>query len=152
MDAYFKYVNSRKGPDGKKGVYGRKIVWKYYDDGYNPSNTVQFTHKLVEEDKVFAIAGSLGTEPNLAMRPLPERPESAAAPVSTGAAEFGARTGEQYPWTIGWQPDYIAEGRIYGSGSLRMRRTRRSPSSTRTTTTGRTTSPASRRASGRRRA
>src|SRR6195256_6011162 len=39
MDAYFKYVNSRKGPDGKTGVYGRKIVWKYYDDAYDPSQT-----------------------------------------------------------------------------------------------------------------
>src|SRR5687767_11788309 len=36
MEAYFKWVNSRKGPDGKRGVYGRKIIWKYYDDAYNP--------------------------------------------------------------------------------------------------------------------
>ncbi len=41
MEAYFKWVNSRKGPDGKQGVYGRKIVWKYYDDNYNPAQTVQ---------------------------------------------------------------------------------------------------------------
>ena len=61
MKAYFSYINSRKGPDGKRGVYGRQIVFKYYDDGYNPANSVQLTRKLVEEDKVFALVGSLGT-------------------------------------------------------------------------------------------
>ena len=60
MKAYFSYINSRKGPDGKRGVYGRQIVFKYYDDGYNPANSVQQTRKLVEEDKVFAVVGSLG--------------------------------------------------------------------------------------------
>ena len=69
MKAYFSYVNSRKGPDGKRGVYGRQIVFKYYDDGYNPANSVQLTRKLVEEDNVFAVVGSLGTEVNEAIRP-----------------------------------------------------------------------------------
>ncbi len=53
------------GPDDKKiGVYGRQINWKYYDDAYNPANTVQLTNQLVLQDKVFAIVGTLGTEPN----------------------------------------------------------------------------------------
>ena len=59
-DAYFKYVNARGG------VNGRRIVYKYLDDAYNPANTVQQTRKLVQEDKVFAVYNSLGTEHNLA--------------------------------------------------------------------------------------
>src|SRR5215204_2922997 len=70
MEAYFKYVNARKGPDGKRGVYGRQITFKQYDAGYNPANTVQMTNKLVLEDKVFAIVGTIGTEANLAIRPM----------------------------------------------------------------------------------
>ena len=46
MKAYFSYINSRKGPDGRRGVYGRQIVFKYYDDGYNPANSVQLTRRL----------------------------------------------------------------------------------------------------------
>ena len=69
MKAYFSYINARKGPDGRRGVFGRQIVFKIYDDGYNPAQTVQQTRKLVEEDKVFAVVGSLGTEHNEAIRP-----------------------------------------------------------------------------------
>jgi branched-chain amino acid transport system substrate-binding protein len=113
MEAYFKWVNSRKGPDGKRGVYGRKIVWKYYDDAYNPGQTVQLTNKLVVEDKVFAIVGSLGTEHNQAIRPMLNQRKIPQVFISTGAASFGLQH-KQFPWTIGWQPDYIAEGKIYG--------------------------------------
>src|SRR2546422_4838731 len=59
MGAYFNYINHRKGPDGKLGIHGRKIVWKYYDDAYDPAQTVQFTHRLIEKDGVFAVVGSL---------------------------------------------------------------------------------------------
>ncbi|MEK7422603.1 MAG: ABC transporter substrate-binding protein, partial [Actinomycetota bacterium] len=69
MKAYFSWINARKGPDGKRGVGGRQIVFNFLDDGYNPANSVQLTRKLVEQDKVFAVVGSLGTEPNLAIRP-----------------------------------------------------------------------------------
>jgi ABC-type branched-subunit amino acid transport system substrate-binding protein len=48
MKAYFSYVNSTKGPDGKRGVGGRQIQWVYYDDGYNPANSIQLTRRLVE--------------------------------------------------------------------------------------------------------
>jgi branched-chain amino acid transport system substrate-binding protein len=113
MEAYFKWVNSRKGPDGKKGVYGRKIIWKYYDDAYNPAQTVQLTSKLVVQDKVFAIVGSLGTEHNQAIRPMLNQRKIPQVFISTGASSFGL-THKQFPWTIGWQPDYIAEGKIYG--------------------------------------
>jgi len=113
MDAYFKWANQRKGADGKLGVYGRKIVWKYYDDGYNPANTVQLTNQLVLQDKVFAIVGTLGTEPNIPIRPLLNSRKVPHILVSTGASYWGLQY-KQFPWTSGWQPDYIAEGIAYG--------------------------------------
>jgi branched-chain amino acid transport system substrate-binding protein len=113
MKAYFSYINARRGPDGKRGVMGRQLVWKYYDDGYNPANTVQLTRKLVEEDKVFATVGQLGTEHNLAVRPYLNQRKVPQALVSTGASYWGLQY-KEFPWTTGWQPDYIAEGRIYG--------------------------------------
>ncbi len=113
MKAYFSYINARRGPDGKRGVMGRQIVWKYYDDGFNPANTVQLTRKLVEEDKVFATVGQLGTEPNLAIRSYLNQQKVPHTLVSTGASYWGTQY-KEYPWTIGWQPDYIAEGRLYG--------------------------------------
>jgi branched-chain amino acid transport system substrate-binding protein len=113
MDAYFKWANQRKGADGKLGVYGRKIVWKYYDDGYNPANTVQLTNQLILQDKVFAIVGTLGTEPNIPIRPLLNSRKIPQILVSTGASYWGLQY-KQFPWTSGWQPDYIAEGIAYG--------------------------------------
>ncbi len=113
MEAYFKWVNTRKGPDGKKGIRGRQIIWKYYDDGYNPAQTVQMTNKLILEDKIFADVGSLGTEHNQAIRPLLNDRKIPQILVATGASIWGLQH-KQFPWTIGWQPDYIAEGRSYG--------------------------------------
>jgi branched-chain amino acid transport system substrate-binding protein len=113
MKAYFAYINSRKGPDGKRGVYGRQIIWKYYDDGYNPANTAQLSRRLVEQDKVFATVGQLGTEPVLGARAYLNEQRVPQALVSTGASYWGLQF-KQFPWTTGWQPDYIAEGRLYG--------------------------------------
>ena len=113
MKAYFSYINARRGADGKRGVGGRQVVFKYYDDGYNPANTVQLTRKLVESDKVFAIVGQLGTEVCLSVRPYLNQAKVPQILNSTGATQFGTE-GAQYPWTIGWQPDYTAEGRVYG--------------------------------------
>ena len=113
MKAYFSYINSRKGPDGKRGIYGRQIVFKYYDDGYNPANSVQLTRKLVEEDKVFAVVGSLGTEVNQAIRPYLNARKVPQILNATGASTWGADA-KKYPWTAGWQPDYAYEGQIYG--------------------------------------
>jgi branched-chain amino acid transport system substrate-binding protein len=111
MEAYFKYVNARKGPDGKRGVYGRQIIFKQYDDGYNPANTVQMTNKLVLEDKVFAIVGTLGTEANLAIRPMLNQRKIPQANILTGASYWGSQY-KQYPWTIGWLLDYVSEGNM----------------------------------------
>ena len=118
MKAYFSYINARRAskaedPARRRGVNGRQIVWKYYDDGYNPANTVQLTRRLVEQDKVFATVGQLGTEHNLAVRSYLNQQKVPQALVSTGASYWGTQY-KEFPWTIGWQPDYIAEGRIYG--------------------------------------
>jgi branched-chain amino acid transport system substrate-binding protein len=112
MKAYFSYINSRKGPDGRRGVYGRQIVFKYYDDGYNPANSVQLTRKLVEEDKVFAVVGSLGTAVNESIRPYLNARKVPQILNSTGASVFA--DAKQYPWTGGWQPAYDYESRIFG--------------------------------------
>jgi branched-chain amino acid transport system substrate-binding protein len=114
MKVYFSYINARRDPATKKrGVGGRQVVWKYYDDGYNPANTAQQTRKLVEEDKVFATFGGLGTEPQQAVEKYLNDKKVPQLFVSTGATEFGTQQ-RQYPYTIGWQPDYVAEGTIYG--------------------------------------
>lgn len=107
MKAYFDYVNS------KGGVNGRKIDFRYDDDGYNPANTVQITHKYVEQDHAFALVGGLGTEPQTAVRQYLNDNKVPQLFVSTGATTFD-RDWALYPWTIGWQPDYEAEGSIYG--------------------------------------
>jgi len=114
MRAYFSYINARRAKgDGKRGVYGRQIVWKFYDDGYNPAQTVQLTNRLVLQDKIFANVGSLGTEPNLPIRPILNQRKVPHILVSTGASYWGTQY-RQWPWTTGWQPDYITEGRVYG--------------------------------------
>jgi branched-chain amino acid transport system substrate-binding protein len=118
MKAYFAYINSRKGPDGRRGVYGRQIIFNFYDDGYNPANTVQQTRKLVEEDQVFAIVGALGTEHNEAIRPYLNSRKVPQLLNATGASTW-ARDAKKYPWTGGWQPDYEYEARIYGTAIAR---------------------------------
>jgi branched-chain amino acid transport system substrate-binding protein len=112
METYFRFVNARKGADGKRGVYGRQIIFKTYDDGYNPARTVQLTQQLVLQDKVFAIYGSLGTEPNLAIRPYLNQRKVPQLNIATGASYWGAQH-KAFPWTMGWQTDYVAEGRNY---------------------------------------
>jgi branched-chain amino acid transport system substrate-binding protein len=107
MGAYFSYVNAHGG------VNGRKINWKFDDDGYNPANTVQLTHKYVEQDHAFALVGGLGTEPQTAVRQYLNDNHVPQLFVATGATTFD-RDWSTYPWTIGWQPDYEAEGAIYG--------------------------------------
>jgi branched-chain amino acid transport system substrate-binding protein len=106
-NAYFKYVNARGG------VNGRTINYKIVDDAYNPSQTVTATKQLVEQDKVFAIFNSLGTEQNEAIRPYLNQARVPQLFVASGATTFG-RDYKQYPWTIGFQPSYRAEGWIYG--------------------------------------
>jgi branched-chain amino acid transport system substrate-binding protein len=105
--AYFKYVNS------KGGVNKRKIKYVYKDDGYDPARTSEQTRELVQQDKVFAIFNSLGTEQNQATRPYLNALKVPQLFVASGATTWGTDY-KQYPWTIGYQPNYRAEGTIYG--------------------------------------
>ncbi len=79
---------------------------------------VQLTRELVEQDNVFAVVGSLGTEVNLAIRPYLNSKKVPHMLVSTGATTWGADW-KQYPWTTGWQPNYQFEGKIYGQAIAR---------------------------------
>jgi branched-chain amino acid transport system substrate-binding protein len=106
-NAYFKYANARGG------VNGRKVQYKYVDDAYNAVQSVQVTRQLVEQDKVFAIFNSLGTEQNIAVRDYLNAMRVPQLFVASGATTFG-RDYKKYPWTIGFQPSYQAEGWIYG--------------------------------------
>jgi branched-chain amino acid transport system substrate-binding protein len=116
--AYFLYVNAHGG------VNGRKIQFTYYDDSYDPSKSVPLTQKLVEQDKIFANFGSLGTAPILATRGYLNKKKVPQVLVATGAV-LGAQ-GQKYPWTIGWQPDYPGESRSTPSSSTTRSSRRRS--------------------------
>jgi branched-chain amino acid transport system substrate-binding protein len=105
--AYFAFINAHGG------VNKRQIVFKYYDDGYNPANTVPLTKKLVEQDHVFAVYGSLGTAPTLATRDYLNQNKVPQVLVATGDSYWGLQY-KKYPWTIGFQPDYPGESRVYG--------------------------------------
>jgi len=105
--AYFRWVNAHGG------VNKRKIKYVYKDDGYDPSRTADKTRELVQQDKVFAIFNSLGTEQNLATRAYLNALKIPQLFVASGATTFG-KDHKQYPWTIGYQPNYRAEGTIYG--------------------------------------
>ena len=105
--AYFDSVNA------KGGVAGRKIDYRIADDAYNPAQTVQAVRRLVEQDKVFAVFNTLGTEANLSVREYLNQMQVPQLFAASGATTFG-RDVAQYPWTIGFQPSYAAEGFVYG--------------------------------------
>jgi branched-chain amino acid transport system substrate-binding protein len=113
MRAYFSYINARRARDGTRGVYGRQITLNVYDDQYNEALTVQQTRRAVEADRVFAMLGGLGTENQQAVRAYMNQRRVPQLYVSTGLSEFG-RLHRQFPWTIGWQPDYVQEGILLG--------------------------------------
>jgi len=113
--AYFDYVNS------KGGVLGRKITYVYYDDAYNPVQTVQLTRKLVEQDKVFAIFNSVGTANNAAVQPYLNQRKVPQLFVADGAQAVSQPA--RYPWTMGFLQSYVGEGAVYGRHLAQTRKT-----------------------------
>jgi branched-chain amino acid transport system substrate-binding protein len=110
--AYYAYVNAHGG------VFHRKITDITLDDQYDPSQTGPQTTKLVEQDHVFAVVGSLGTAPILATWNYLNKNKVPQVLVATGDAYWGncvhhACQGSTKPWTLGWQPDYPGEGKLY---------------------------------------
>ena len=110
MAAYYKMINDQGG------VNGRKITFISYDDAYSPPKTVEMTRKMVEEDEVFLDAGPLGTPTNSAIWHYMNQHKVPQLFVSTGATKWDDPKG--HPWTIGWQPNYQSEGRIYAAHIL----------------------------------
>ncbi|NUR75054.1 MAG: ABC transporter substrate-binding protein [Thermoleophilia bacterium] len=106
-DASFKYVNA----DG--GVNGRKIKYLYRDDGYDPSRTVQLTRELVENDHVFAIFSTIGTDNTIATTDYLNAAKVPQLFAGTGTARVGDNF-KSHPWTMGYLPSFRAEGVIYG--------------------------------------
>jgi branched-chain amino acid transport system substrate-binding protein len=112
--AYFDYVNARGG------VNGRTIEYRYYDDAYNPAQTVQLTRRLVEQDRVFAVFGSVGTANNLAIRDYLNAQRIPQLFVADGSQQIG-RSFSRYPWTMGFLMSYRGEGSVYGKTIVRTR-------------------------------
>jgi branched-chain amino acid transport system substrate-binding protein len=103
--AYFNKVNA------EGGINGRKVNFISYDDGYSPPKTVEQARKLVESDEVLFLFNTLGTPPNTAIQKYMNAKKVPQLFVATGATKWGDP--QHFPWTIGWQPTYQAEGHIY---------------------------------------
>ncbi len=103
--AYFKMLNENGG------INGRKINFVSYDDAYSPPKTVEQTRKLVEGDEVLLVFNPLGTAPNSATQKYFNARKVPQLFVGTGAHKWNDP--KNFPWTMGWQPSYHAEGMIY---------------------------------------
>src|SRR5712671_4810365 len=104
-EAYFRKINA------EGGVNGRKIKFISYDDGYSPPKAIEQARKLVESDEVLLIFQSLGTPSNSAIQKYMNAKKVPQLFVATGATKWGDP--KDFPWTMGWQPNYQSEGRIY---------------------------------------
>ncbi|MCA1425428.1 MULTISPECIES: ABC transporter substrate-binding protein [unclassified Bradyrhizobium] len=104
-EAYFNKINA------EGGINGRKIRFISYDDGYSPPKTVEQARKLIESDNVLLMFGSLGTSTNSAIRKYMNEKKVPQLFVASGASKWNDP--KQYPWTMGWQPSYVSEARIY---------------------------------------
>jgi branched-chain amino acid transport system substrate-binding protein len=110
IGAYFEKINA------EGGINGRKIKYLPQDDGYNPAKTVEMARKLVEEDEVLLVFNSLGTPSNTAIQKYMNTKKVPQLFVATGATKWGDP--KNFPWTMGWQPNYQTEGRIYAQHIL----------------------------------
>src|SRR5438105_13071927 len=111
LAAYFNKVNA------EGGINGRKSTFITYDDGYAPPKTVEQARRLVENDDVLLILNSLGTAHNTAIQKYMNSKKVPQLFVATGATKFGDP--KNFPWTMGWQPNYQSEGRIFAQHILK---------------------------------
>jgi branched-chain amino acid transport system substrate-binding protein len=111
IGAYFKKVND------EGGINGRKINYISYDDQYSPPKTVEMVRKLVEQDQVAFLFQTLGTPPNSAIHKYMNEKKTPQLFVATGATKWNDP--KNFPWTMGFQPNYQTEGRIYSAYILK---------------------------------
>jgi branched-chain amino acid transport system substrate-binding protein len=111
--AYFKMVNEQGG------INGRKVNFISYDDGYSPPKTVEMARKLVEQDQVLFLFQTLGTPPNTAIHKYMNMRKVPQLHVATGATKWNDP--KNFPWTMGWQPNYQDEAKIYARYLLESR-------------------------------
>src|SRR5712672_2914268 len=111
--AYFKKINA------EGGINGRKIKFISYDDAYSPPKTVEQARKLVESDEVLLIFNPLGTASNSAIQKYMNEKKVPQLFVGSGAKKWNDP--KQFPWTMGWAPNYQSEGRIYAKYILKER-------------------------------
>ena len=105
IEAYWKSVNDAGG------INGRKINFVTLDDGYSPAKTVEVVRQLVEQDKVLCLFNTLGTPSNTAIQKYMNQKKVPQLYVATGASKWGRP--KEFPWTMGYQPDYHTEAVIY---------------------------------------
>jgi branched-chain amino acid transport system substrate-binding protein len=105
LAAYFRMVNDQGG------INGRKVHFISYDDGYSPPRTVEMVRRLVEQDRVLAVFNTLGTPPNTAVHKYLNQRKVPQLFVATGATKWNDP--KNFPWTMGWQPNYQTEGEVY---------------------------------------
>ncbi|MCC7274585.1 MAG: ABC transporter substrate-binding protein [Alphaproteobacteria bacterium] len=105
IGAYFQKIND------EGGINGRKINYITLDDGYSPPKAVEQTRRLVEQDNVLLVFQPLGTPSNTAIQKYMNAKKVPQLFVATGATKWGDP--KTYPWTMGWQPNYQTEGKIY---------------------------------------
>ena len=111
--AYFKMVNDQGG------INGRKINFITYDDGYSPPKTVEMVRKLVEQDEVLFVFQTLGTPSNTAIHKYMNMRKVPQLHVATGATKWNDP--KNFPWTMGWQPNYQTEGQVYARHILQTK-------------------------------
>jgi branched-chain amino acid transport system substrate-binding protein len=109
--AYFNKINA------EGGINGRKINFVSYDDAYSPPKTVEQARKLVESDEVLLVFNSLGTPPNTAIQKYMNTKKVPQLFVATGATKWDDP--KNFPWTMGWQPNYQSESQIYAKYILK---------------------------------
>ena len=112
-DAYFKMINDAGG------INGRKIEFISYDDGYSPPKTVEQIRKLIESDEVFLVFNALGTPTQTAVQKYQNTKKVPQLFVATGASKWNDP--KDFPWTMGFQPSYRVEARIFAKYILKSK-------------------------------